>query len=370
MLTNEAIRYKSDGAVGPFIVIGNSISAQIFPDTELLIEYCNSEQQSLAHDQNDNEQMDADNSVRSFESIVFIKHALVRMLQRIHHKRLHVPAPAPHTAVMGLTDEMRIATVVPRCYKNLVADMENKERSLIEQTILWAKLHVVKRRIDAGIQLVQRSFPDKRFQINHETIACDFTAIVKLYVNDTTSDERCRANAQLTATPHLVRAHTEQATSEFAPDPHNITAFLLNIVCSHQHNCIRIIANSLGWKCQSVSPFSGIDISTGEHGSLLLTSIYVDCYVSIQYLCTVEKGISFEILVRHFVSHDMVENELASHFNSTTPVTVATNNPKAFIFNGFWQKVDCDRVAPGGTFAKKLERILVILNNKLSKLFN
>ena len=370
ILTYQAIRYTSDGAVGPFIVIGNSLSGQIFADTELLIEYCNSKQtDNIKQEQQPPSARkifgaSVDNST---EDLFYIKDKLVKLLQKSHHKNLNVETPKPSCAVMGLTNETRLATVSPSAYKNLMASAEANEHSLLEYTIMLAKLHVVRRRVRDSIESVQANFTDVRLQSSNSTIVSGFSHTTKVVISSTSPDEKPKNICMLIANSDYVKGHYNNEVEKFRPVHDNIQSFLLNCICLHQTSATKLLAGSLGWKCVFMSPFSGIDTCHGDHRAMLLSSSTVDLSVSVRFLCSLKRGFSFEISVKSDVTLDMLTDELLFDERAGGGVDGGPVDPVAADmapFSGVWQNVNCDALPGTETFSQKLAYVLMRLNTK------
>jgi len=345
ILTNEAIRYVSDGTVAPFVVINNCISAQIFADTEMLIEYCNNDQIT----KKENEAPRRSNT----ENLNFIKNKLMRLLQESHYRKLNVSAPKPSCAALGVPSYLRIASTSPENYRNLTSGLNKQKRTLIESTIEFAKLHVIKKRVKESIEKIQSIFPCKRIQLSPDTNTSDYESSITTAVYDCALDDKSRLIAQITFFPDKVKIFYENTILELEPNHQSICSCLLHFLCQQHIMSTKMIANCSGWKCVLQSPLGYVQNNHSEQGFLILTSSSYPCSVSYKFQLDIRYGLMCDILVKYIVSEEEILDEIEDDSDSMEVTDLTFPN----FFNGFWQKVD-EKSIKSKNYLKKLEYVL------------
>ena len=355
-LSNEAIRYKSDGTIGPFVVIKDSISAQIFPNISLVIEYVNTKENKLTDGNNI-----VNNKIKLDSKLYYIKSLLMKKLYKDHFNCLHISAPKPTCAVFGLTNEQRLATVFPTNYKNLLRNVDKTSGSLVQYIVNLAKLEVVKANIREGKEMIEHAFEDKK--VFFETDACVQTErqlVYKIYINESINDERHKTVAQMIAFPNRIKGVFQAREIIFEPDSKGVANFLLKCIKFHHTENVKLIANSFNWKVDRKSPFSGVDHVCAEHGSVSLSCCFAECWLIVKYFCSATEGLCYQILVKY--AEDISETfELINYDSSPTEFDKASKS------KGSWKTINCDAISGCSKFSQKLERVLFLLNIKIRK---
>ncbi|XP_076824987.1 mediator of RNA polymerase II transcription subunit 17-like [Clavelina lepadiformis] len=349
-LTKEAIQLRCRSLYSPFVIVGDTISALVFPHTQLSV-HLRYKQKPL---------LDKKTASSNIKSLFSFKHTLLQLLQKDHSKQLNIPTPHPTSAVLGLTPEMRHASIQPWSSMQLDTTLKRDDDSLAQAMVKMAKHYEVRRRLAKVIKMISNEYSDPDIQAHWLTLSNQYESCVRMTMASFGYEACHRTVFQATAMADKVKfLHREGKIVFVEVDESCIYKYLVTLISGHQTLTIDKLARNMGWNVLQVTPRSGIDFNSSviNRGSLVASSPSFDSYVGIVCSTTYQGTVEYDVKVKYTKSP---ENK--STKTSKDPELLAMQFDKYMSIGGTWQKVNWQKIY-GRNFINKVETLLTCLVN-------
>jgi len=351
-LCNEANQYKCTSTVSPFLVVENTISTDIFPETQLVVKLLYSKTLPVR-------------TVEINHGEFSIKHVLLHLLQNFHSRRLNIPVPHPTCAVMGLTTQMRDAAIKAKPLKQLQADSERRNTSLMESLVSMAKPLEISRRVDTVLKSVAEAFPDFDIQSHWSIINSVIESSVRILITSHGYDFN-RSALQLTLSKDGIKScqllHSESKVLTLPINCREIYDYLGTFLMNHQLMTIQHLAKTLRWVVLQFTPHAAVFPHKPVNGVILVGSSCSNCNVFISCCSDFNGKIDYEVKVQHSKAHDLRTLPPSAKRFKEAQNDIVQNN-KYLVLGGEWKTVDLSAVT-GRSFLQKLEVILTTLYSR------
>nr|CAB3263729.1 mediator of RNA polymerase II transcription subunit 17-like [Phallusia mammillata] len=345
-LSKEAVQQKTLGTASPIVVIGDTITTNIFPKIQLRVQLLFSK----THPTKRNPRQ---------ASIFSIQNALMHLLLRYFSKRLHISPPHPTTAALGLTTQMRHAAVHHNSLNQLAATAKKTTLSFVDVLITMSKHYEVRQRVCDTIKVLSNEFSDPDVLAHWSLASSKTESSARLTIANSGFESCYRSAVQVIVKPDCIKILQRDARSlTLSVDPTDLHNYFVSLVASHQLMTVQVLSRTLGWTMLHVSPHSSLGLTPDikNRGSVLISSN--NGAVSVAIACNEMIGgpIQYTTHVQYTKAHDRSQLEGTMYDDPD----FSLESEKYLPLGGVWMKVNWPQLH-GRHFIQKMETLLTSL---------
>ncbi|KAL3873203.1 hypothetical protein ACJMK2_036348 [Sinanodonta woodiana] len=335
-LAREAVQLKS---FVPYIVVGNQIISNVFPNVQLSIVLCHSTGKKDKKSQHPGK----------VEHNHVLEHSLHQLLREVHFKSLNMSVPHPVTATIGVTKRRRMAGSEAIGRRELLEMTESE--TLLEQIIKQTRHAVLRLRTMKVIDAVASKYPDPQICAHWSCLNSSLESNVRVIITSQ-GYEAMRPTWQsmyLEIGVNDIKVVTrERRRIILSFEEKEIEDLILWQISQHHIAVCQSLARLLSWQYISHSSATGVgemeDFATAS--SVLLVSPNSDKAIAVR------SGPTTGLHVHMKSDAKDIDAELASILEA-----------KWHNLTGTFKEVDLNRI-DGRNFATKLELIMASVTRK------
>ena len=291
-LAREAIQLQ---APIPHMVVGNQITACLFPDIQLLITLCHSTKpeakQSGSSAQPNNKSSGSDttctqaqyNQQRDHSHV--LEHSLHQLLRLAHQKNINPDHAGLSTAPVGIPKRRRLAGPGAASRKELL-EMATQE-TLLEQIIRQAQHVVLRLRTMFVLDTMARELKDPLISCHWGTLSSPTRTSVKVIIMTAGYDTILRTQLVIhVGEKQLTVVCKDGRVLHFSHEPQELRDFILCQISQHQINGVQALAKCTGWQMLSSSTYHlgcGVVEPLGNAAGCLLQSTTGDKFIAVRH---------------------------------------------------------------------------------------
>jgi len=283
-LAKEAIQLQ---AAIPHMVVGNQITASLFPDIQLLITLCHSTPSAAAAAAAAGG-ASAQNGTGPDHSHV-LEHSLYQLLRSQHQRNIDPDQVGLSTAPVGISKRRRLAGPAAASRKDLL-EMAGHE-SLLEQIIRQAQHILLRQRVAFVLDTMARDLKDPLISCHWGTVSSPTKTSVKVCITSSGYDHD---RFMITSTKLVIHVAEKQMTVvckdgrvlRFSHEPQELRDFILCQIAHHQINGVQSLAKCTGWQILSSSTYHlgcGVVEPLGNAVGCLLGSPSGDRFIAVRH---------------------------------------------------------------------------------------
>ena len=290
-LAREAIQLQ---APIPHMVVGNQITACLFPDIQLLITLCHStkpegKKQASNTSTKSKSVPDASctpaqyNQQRDHSHV--LEHSLHQLLRLVHQKNINPDDAGLSTAPVGIPKRRRLAGPNAASKKDLL-EMANQE-TLLEQIIRQAQHVVLRLRTMFVLDTMARELKDPLISCHWGTLSSPTRTSVKVIIMTAGYDSILRTQLVIhVGEKQLTVVCKDGRVLHFSHEPQELRDFILCQISQHQINGVQALAKCTGWQMLSSSTYHlgcGVVEPLGNAAGCLLQSPTGDKFIAVRH---------------------------------------------------------------------------------------
>ena len=290
-LAREAIQLQ---APIPHMVVGNQITACLFPDIQLLITLCHStkpEGKNQASNTSSKSKSVPDasctpaqyNQQRDHSHV--LEHSLHQLLRLVHQKNINPDDAGLSTAPVGIPKRRRLAGPNAASKKDLL-EMANQE-TLLEQIIRQAQHVVLRLRTMFVLDTMARELKDPLISCHWGTLSSPTRTSVKVIIMTAGYDSILRTQLVIhVGEKQLTVVCKDGRVLHFSHEPQELRDFILCQISQHQINGVQALAKCTGWQMLSSSTYHlgcGVVEPLGNAAGCLLQSPTGDKFIAVRH---------------------------------------------------------------------------------------
>jgi len=284
-LAKEAIQLQ---APIPHMVVGNQITASLFPDIQLLITLCHSTPPpKLGASLGGCEKMEhppTPSHAAELHSHV-LEHSLYQLLRTQHQKNIDPDQVGLSTAPVGISKRRRMAGPSAASRKDLLEMAESE--TLLEQIIRQAQHILLRQRVAFVLDTMARDLKDPLISCHWGTITSPQKTSVKVCITTSGYDA-------IISTKLVIHVGEKEITVickdgrvlHFSHEPQELRDFILCQIAQHQINGVQALAKCTGWQMLSSSTYQlgcGVVEPLGNAVGCLIGSPSGDKFIAVRH---------------------------------------------------------------------------------------
>lgn len=292
-LAREAIQLQ---APIPHMVVGNQITACLFPDIQLLITLCHStkpETKATASSTKKNSTTSSNSDTPSTPSQYnqqrdhshVLEHSLHQLLRLAHQKNINPDHAGLSTAPVGIPKRRRLAGPGAASRKELL-EMATQE-TLLEQIIRQAQHVVLRLRTMFVLDTMARELKDPLISCHWGTLSSPTRTSVKVIIMTAGYDTILRTQLVIhVGEKQLTVVCKDGRVLHFSHEPQELRDFILCQISQHQINGVQALAKCTGWQMLSSSTYHlgcGVVEPLGNAAGCLLQSPTGDKFIAVRH---------------------------------------------------------------------------------------
>ena len=292
-LAREAIQLQ---APIPHMVVGNQITACLFPDIQLLITLCHStkpETKASASSTQKNSTKSSNSDTPSTPSQYnqqrdhshVLEHSLHQLLRLAHQKNINPDHAGLSTAPVGIPKRRRLAGPGAASRKELL-EMATQE-TLLEQIIRQAQHVVLRLRTMFVLDTMARELKDPLISCHWGTLSSPTRTSVKVIIMTAGYDTILRTQLVIhVGEKQLTVVCKDGRVLHFSHEPQELRDFILCQISQHQINGVQALAKCTGWQMLSSSTYHlgcGVVEPLGNAAGCLLQSPTGDKFIAVRH---------------------------------------------------------------------------------------
>lgn len=292
-LAREAIQLQ---APIPHMVVGNQITACLFPDIQLLITLCHStkpEAKATASSTQKNSTKSSNSDTPSTPSQYnqqrdhshVLEHSLHQLLRLAHQKNINPDHAGLSTAPVGIPKRRRLAGPGAASRKELL-EMATQE-TLLEQIIRQAQHVVLRLRTMFVLDTMARELKDPLISCHWGTLSSPTRTSVKVIIMTAGYDTILRTQLVIhVGEKQLTVVCKDGRVLHFSHEPQELRDFILCQISQHQINGVQALAKCTGWQMLSSSTYHlgcGVVEPLGNAAGCLLQSPTGDKFIAVRH---------------------------------------------------------------------------------------
>ena len=292
-LAREAIQLQ---APIPHMVVGNQITACLFPDIQLLITLCHStkpETKASASSTQKNSTKSSNSDTPSTPSQYnqqrdhshVLEHSLHQLLRLAHQKNINPDHAGLSTAPVGIPKRRRLAGPEAASRKELL-EMATQE-TLLEQIIRQAQHVVLRLRTMFVLDTMARELKDPLISCHWGTLSSPTRTSVKVIIMTAGYDTILRTQLVIhVGEKQLTVVCKDGRVLHFSHEPQELRDFILCQISQHQINGVQALAKCTGWQMLSSSTYHlgcGVVEPLGNAAGCLLQSPTGDKFIAVRH---------------------------------------------------------------------------------------
>ena len=355
-LAREAIQLQ---APIPHMVVGNQITACLFPDIQLLITLCHSTKpegkfSGLLSSSSGNGRTGSSeaastpthhNQQRDHSHV--LEHSLHQLLRLAHQKNINPDHAGLSTAPVGIPKRRRLAGPNAASRKELL-EMATQE-TLLEQIIRQAQHVVLRLRTMFVLDTMARELKDPLISCHWGTLSSPTRTSVKVIIMTAGYDTILRTQLVIhVGEKQLTVVCKDGRVLHFSHEPQELRDFILCQISQHQINGVQALAKCTGWQMLSSSTYHlgcGVVEPLGNAAGCLLQGPTGDKFIAVRHSPQTQTAVYIASApCRDFFAGSIVKD------------TKWENLPEAF------QELRLDKM-DGKNLLNKLELLMAALSN-------
>ena len=290
-LAREAIQLQ---APIPHMVVGNQITACLFPDIQLLITLCHStkpEGKNQASNTSNKSKSAPETSCtpaqynQQRDHSHVLEHSLHQLLRLVHQKNINPDDAGLSTAPVGIPKRRRLAGPNAASKKDLL-EMANQE-TLLEQIIRQAQHVVLRLRTMFVLDTMARELKDPLISCHWGTLSSPTRTSVKVIIMTAGYDSILRTQLVIhVGEKQLTVVCKDGRVLHFSHEPQELRDFILCQISQHQINGVQALAKCTGWQMLSSSTYHlgcGVVEPLGNAAGCLLQSPTGDKFIAVRH---------------------------------------------------------------------------------------
>ena len=290
-LAREAIQLQ---APIPHMVVGNQITACLFPDIQLLITLCHStkpEGKNQASNTSSKGKSAPETSCtpaqynQQRDHSHVLEHSLHQLLRLVHQKNINPDDAGLSTAPVGIPKRRRLAGPNAASKKDLL-EMANQE-TLLEQIIRQAQHVVLRLRTMFVLDTMARELKDPLISCHWGTLSSPTRTSVKVIIMTAGYDSILRTQLVIhVGEKQLTVVCKDGRVLHFSHEPQELRDFILCQISQHQINGVQALAKCTGWQMLSSSTYHlgcGVVEPLGNAAGCLLQSPTGDKFIAVRH---------------------------------------------------------------------------------------
>lgn len=292
-LAREAIQLQ---APIPHMVVGNQITACLFPDIQLLITLCHStkperKDSGKSTQPSTNKLGSSDtaptpaqyNQQRDHSHV--LEHSLHQLLRLAHQRNINPDHAGLSTAPVGIPKRRRLAGPGAASRKELL-EMATQE-TLLEQIIRQAQHVVLRLRTMFVLDTMARELKDPLISCHWGTLSSPTRTSVKVIIMTAGYDTILRTQLVIhVGEKQLTVVCKDGRVLHFSHEPQELRDFILCQISQHQINGVQALAKCTGWQMLSSSTYHlgcGVVEPLGNAAGCLLQSPTGDKFIAVRH---------------------------------------------------------------------------------------
>lgn len=258
----------------PTIVMGNQITATLFPGVQLNISLCHSippSNKNTSKRESSSSQPQPPLSRSDHKPV--LEHSLHQLLRDVHYRMLHHPMPHPITATLGISRKRYLAG--PEAYdKQTLSETVHSDTNL-EQIIAQAQHVILRIRTLHTIDSLAKEVKDPCIVAHWMCLNSPTKSSVKVNIVSFGYEYLCRTPLVIHIESTSLKAITREGrVFHMSYEVQELRCLLLSQVSTHQIHAVHALAKTMGWKILAFTLNCGVGPieSIGTSSSLLLAS--------------------------------------------------------------------------------------------------
>ncbi|VVC36022.1 Mediator complex, subunit Med17 [Cinara cedri] len=332
-LAKEAVQLQ---ATIPHMVVGNQISATVFPGIQLIIGLChsstNGNPNTILPSKTDHDHV--------------LEHSLHQLLREVHHRNTHQPFPHPSSGPLG--PSKRRAVAGPNAADRFELLEMSKTHTLLEQIIEQAQHFFMRLRTEYVIDTLAKEVKDPIIISHWNSLNSPTQACVKVTIVSHGFDCICRNSLVVHVMKKSLKCICRDGRVMYLSyEPQELRDLIFCQIYQHQIMGVQSVAKTQGWQCLASSSHLGLGPvePMGNASSCLLASPIGDRLISVK--CEPQGNVS--VSIAHSPKKDFFGGQLVKE-------------RKWENLGGSFKKVRWDKME-GKNFLNKIELLMASLTN-------
>ncbi|XP_014675300.1 PREDICTED: mediator of RNA polymerase II transcription subunit 17-like isoform X2 [Priapulus caudatus] len=231
-LAREAVQLKPPI---PHMVIGNQITATLFPGIQLFIGLCHSNDQDRSTEPQQQQQQQ---QRQKSEHNHILEHSLHQLLREMHTANISLPMPHPSTAMLGASKRRRLAG--PHAFSRA---------SLLQ--LIEGSTNV--------LDSIAMQCRDPQIVIHWNALSDATHAAMKLNITSQGYETICRTSLAIHIHTTSVRViYRDGRIVKLSHEPHELTNVLLGVVSVHNISALQSLSKLMSWQILSTCMNLGV----------------------------------------------------------------------------------------------------------------
>ncbi|XP_046442913.1 mediator of RNA polymerase II transcription subunit 17-like [Daphnia pulex] len=250
-LAREAVQLQ---AAIPHMVVGNQITASLFPGIQLSIHFQSSQSVGVEKRQ---PVSNSTSPIAKVDHNYILEHSLHQLLRQVHLNNVGQPVPHPSSAPLGPTKRRRLAG--PHAYDRDELLSMTKNENILEQIIRQGQHVVLRLRTMFVIDSIAREIRDPLIishwnVLNSPTLSC-VKIIIMTHGYDTLQRTALVVHVGEKTLKCICR---DGRVLQMSYEPQELRDLILCQISQHQINAVQSLARFLGWHVVSSSAHLGL----------------------------------------------------------------------------------------------------------------
>ncbi|CAD6234594.1 GSCOCG00002003001-RA-CDS [Cotesia congregata] len=288
-LAREAI--QSHASI-PHLVVGNQITASIFPNIHLVIALCH------GHSATDNKKSASTStstsapstSTNTAEHDHVLEHSLHQLLREVHYKNSHHSFPHPSSGQFWPSKRRCIAGPTAADRYELVE--MTKSQTILEQIIKQTQHYIMRRRAAFVLDSIAKDVKDPIIVSHWNALSTPTLACVKINIWTEGYDTVCRTSLAIYVYEKTFKCVCRDGrVMHMSYEPQELRNLLLCQITQHQILAAQNLAKCMGWQFLANSSHLGLGPvePLGNAKSCLLASPNGDRMIAVR--CNAQNGV-------------------------------------------------------------------------------
>ncbi|XP_050542328.1 mediator of RNA polymerase II transcription subunit 17 [Daktulosphaira vitifoliae] len=332
-LAREAVQLQ---ATIPHMVVGNQITATVFPGIQLIIGLCHSStggnSNGVLPPKTDHDHV--------------LEHSLHQLLREVHHKNTHQPFPHPSSGPLG--PSKRRAVAGPNAADRFDLLEMSKSQTLLEQIIEQAQHFFMRLRTEYVLDTLSKEVKDPTIISHWNSLNSPTQSCVKITIVSHGFDCICRTSLVIHVMKKSLKCICRDGRVMYLSyEPQELRDLIFCQVYQHQIAGVQSIAKTHGWQFLASSSHLGLGPvePMGNASSCLLASPIGDRLISVK--CEPQGNVS--VSIAHSPKKDFFGGQLVKERK--------WENLGGSFKNVRWDKME------GKNFLNKIELLMASLTN-------
>ncbi|XP_008545586.1 mediator of RNA polymerase II transcription subunit 17 [Microplitis demolitor] len=272
----------------PHLVVGNQITASIFPNIHLVIALCHG--LSASDSKKSSTSSPSTASTHSAEHDHVLEHSLHQLLREIHHKNTHHSFPHPSSGQFW-PSKRRCLAGPSAADRHELLEM-TKNQTILDQIIKQTQHYIMRRRAAFVLDSIAKDVKDPIIVSHWNALSTPTLACVKINIWTDGYDTVCRTSLAIYVYEKSFKCVCRDGrVMHMSYEPQELRNLLLCQINQHQILAVQNLAKCMGWQFLANSSHLGLGPvePLGNAKSCLLASPTGDRMIAVR--CDPQNGV-------------------------------------------------------------------------------